>query len=296
MGEVDGPDGWWPVDVLFAAYLAATGVLIALSGGPALLLAAHAAGLLLIALSTRASGGSGWRHWYPLLFVPLLYRETALLIPAIRRVDYDAALARWDFAIWGVHPTVWLERLTNPWISEILQFVYSLFIPAVLTVAAALWVRKRRAEFRYYAFLVSLGFLGSYVGYLLVPVRGPRFYLASLQHFELQGVWAFQALRQGLDKLESAHYDCFPSGHVALALLAWWAAGLFSRARNGAPAALPRKHFRLLCVYSLGVVVATVYLRYHYTVDVLAGAAYAAAVWFAAPHLYRLKRPRFGRH
>ena len=103
-----------------------------------------------------------------------------------------------------------------------MQWLYSLFIPAVLLVAALLWRRRRFEEFRRYAFLICPGVPGFLLGYLLVPARGPRFLLAHLQNVPLQGLWLFDALRAGLDRLESAHYDCFPSGHTELTMLAWW--------------------------------------------------------------------------
>jgi hypothetical protein len=43
-----------------------------------------------------------------------------------------------DFALWGVHPTVWLERVQTTALTEFLQITYSLFIPALLLVAVVL--------------------------------------------------------------------------------------------------------------------------------------------------------------
>ena len=71
------------------------------------------------------------------------YKEVAILIPPMRGGDYDRQLAALDFAIWGAHPTVWLERIQSAALTEIMQWLYSLFIPAVLLVAALLWRRRR---------------------------------------------------------------------------------------------------------------------------------------------------------
>jgi len=56
------------------------------------------------------------------------------------------------------------------------------------------------------------------VGYLIVPARGPRFLLRHLQHITLTGIVAVQGHAATLDRLESAHYDCFPSGHTLLTI------------------------------------------------------------------------------
>jgi membrane-associated phospholipid phosphatase len=156
---------------------------------------------------------------------------------------------------------------------EVLEICYTLFVPAVLLVAGFLW--RRPAEFRQYAFLISLGFLISYVGYLLVPARGPRFLLAALQTRPIHGLWLTDSLRSLSDRLESAHYDCFPSGHTELSILAWWG----SRA-------ISRNFSRAMCVYAICVIVATVYLRYHYTVDVFAGMVVAWVVILVSRRLY----------
>lgn len=277
---------WWPVDKVILSYLGVTGLLVIFffrripqAWG---LLAFHIAGALLIWLAAaKPHGRASWifHNWYPLAYVGICYREMSVLIRVIRGTDFDRELARLDFAIWGVFPTVWLERLQNPWITEFLQIVYSLFVPAFLLVAFVFWTRRRFGEFQYYAFLIALGFLTSYVGYFLVPIRGPRFLLANLHHAELQGLWSFHFLRNTLDFLESAHYDCFPSGHTEMSILAWWTSRHISPVLCGT-----------FSVYTLCIIFATVYLRYHYTVDLLAGAALASVLLVATPDLYRRLR------
>jgi len=102
-------------------------------------------------------------------------------------MSVDARLAAWDYAIWGANPTVWLERIQTPLVTELIQITYSLFVPMFLAVAVIFWIRNRRYEFRSYAFVLALGFLVSYVGYVCVPARGPRFYLDGLQTQPLAG-------------------------------------------------------------------------------------------------------------
>jgi membrane-associated phospholipid phosphatase len=273
---------WWPVDKLIAAYLILTTGLI-IAWFPKIpeaiwLLAAHAAAILVL---LAARGNEAFHNWYPLPYVAACYKEMAILIPAIRGTNYDAELARLDFRIWSENPTVWIERIQNPALTEFLQIAYSLFIPAVLVVAFLLWKRRKLVEFRYYAFLIAIGFLASYVGYLLVPVRGPRFYLHDLQHLPLAGSWLFHSLQGALDRLESAHYDCFPSGHTELTMLACWGSRLVSA-----------ELFYAFLGYTPCIIFATVYLRYHYTIDVLAGALLALGLMWAAPVVYRMLEKR----
>jgi membrane-associated phospholipid phosphatase len=273
---------FWAVDKVILSYVALSVVVILGWWGrlpDALpLLAANVLGGALIVYQVKRPNVTTWifRNWYPLPFVASCYKEMALFIPAVRRTDADRALANLDLRVWGANPTVWLERLHHPWFTEFLQAAYTLFVPAVLFVAWLLWRRRQYSEFQYYAFLIALGFLASYLGYLAVPARGPRFFLKDLQHFPLDGLWLFHGMQSMLDKLESAHYDCFPSGHTELTILAWWGSRKISS-----------RLFRIYCAYMPCIIFATVYLRYHYSVDLLAGAVTAAFLIVTAPVFYQ---------
>jgi len=277
----------WAVDKVILAYVVFTNVLLAgwwrAIPDAAPLAAAHLAGVALLLIEIKAPNRTSWyfRCWYPLPYVAACYKEMALLIPAIRHSDADRWLSGLDFRLWGVHPSIWLERIYNPALTEYLQTVYTLFVPAVLLVAFLLWRGRRYGEFQYYAFLIALGFLASYAGYLVVPARGPRYLLKPLEHLPLRGLWLFQNMQQTLDKLESAHYDCFPSGHTELTILACWMSRLVSN----------RLFWAYFC-YTLSIIFATVYLRYHYTVDLLAGAALAVTLILVSPFCYRTLRER----
>ena len=280
--EREAPRGFWPVDKVVLPYYLASSIAILWFWnrlpGPGWLLAWHLSAIALALLAMRVSGNASWifRHWYPLPYVAWCYREMATLMPALRGTDMDAELAHLDYRIWGVYPTIWLERFARPWLTEYLQIVYALFVPVVLLIAFLLWRARRYADFRYYAFLIALGFLVSYIGYVLVPVRGPRFYLRNLQTVNLRGLWVTQTLAATLDKLESKAWDCFPSGHTELTLLALWGSRLISK-----------RLFWIYFTYTLSIISATVYLRYHYTIDLLAGAAVAGLLVLIAPPLYR---------
>jgi membrane-associated phospholipid phosphatase len=278
---------FWAVDKVILTYFACS-VLLILGWWSKLpqalpLLAANVIGGAVIVYQVKRPNVTSWlfRNWYALPYVASCYKEMALFIPVVRSSDADQWLADLDFRIWGAHPSVWLERVHTPVFTEFLQIVYTLFVPAVLYIAVVLWRRRRTADFQYYAFLIALGFLASYLGYILVPARGPRFLLKHLQHFPLQGLWLFQTMQNALDRLESAHYDCFPSGHTELTILAWWGSRMVSRRLS-----------RVYLAYTPCIIFATVYLRYHYTVDLLAGMITAAVLILTAPRLYQKLSPK----
>jgi membrane-associated phospholipid phosphatase len=272
----------WAVDKMILTYLAFTTVLIvgwwSRIEDAGILLTLHVIGVALILFQIKYPNPTSWifRNWYALPYVASCYKEMALIIPAVRRTDADQWLADLDFRIWGAHPTVWLERVHTPVLTEFLQIVYTLFVPAVILIPFLIWRKRGPREFQYYAFLIALGYLASYIGYLIVPARGPRFLLNHLQHIPLRGLWLFQAMQSTLDRLESAHYDCFPSGHTELTILAWWS----SRA-------VSKPLFWVYFAYTPLIIFATVYLRYHYTVDLLAAIVLAAVLILFTPAFYR---------
>lgn len=274
--------GFWAADKLLLAYLAGTSALVAvywnrLPEAPELLTLHFGAGIAIVLASARG-GRAVWyfRHWYPLPLLASCYKEMAILIPAVRGATADQSLADLDFSIWHANPTVWLERFQAPALTDFLQLAYTLYVPAVVLVPWLLWRKRRFADFRYCAFLISLGLLTSYIGYILVPARGPRFLLDHLQHSPMQGGWVVDVMRTTLDRLESVHYDCFPSGHGELTIIAWWSSRQISKRLS-----------RVYLAYTLSIIFATVYLRYHYTVDLVAGALLAAVLIAAGPMMYR---------
>ncbi len=166
---------WWAVDKMILGYFAFSIVLLIgwwsrIPNAPALL-TWHVAGGLLVVFQVKRPNPTSWffRNWYPLPYVASSYKEMAVFMRAVRQGGCDRWLADLDFRIWHANPTVWLERIQSPALTEFLQAAYTLFVPGVLLVAFLLWKKRYYAEFQYYAFLIALGFLVSYMGYLIVP-------------------------------------------------------------------------------------------------------------------------------
>lgn len=270
----------WPIEKLF---IANSLILICLLFRAALhdahawiYLAAHAASIgLLLALARSSSKLSGFvRHWFVLVYLPLCYKGVPFLVSTLRLPAADLRLADWDTAMWKIDPVFWLSSFQNRGLVELLQGVYTLFIPGMLGLGVLLWLRRSRAEFRFGTFLIAATFLISYLGYLILPARGPRFMPYAALH-PLQGLWTFNFLQRLLDTLEGVQYDCFPSGHVAVVLVGCYLA------RQISPWV-----FRIFVVFAALITFSTVYLRYHYVIDVIAGMVLAVILIALAPWFY----------
>jgi len=219
-----------------------------------------------------------WAHeWAALPMVVFTYKQIYFIAgPIYHGKDFDQLLIAVDRALFRVNPTQWLAAFSNPFLTEALQIAYSLFYVFFAAVGLELYLKQDLFQFRYFRFTAVHGFLISYIGYLFLPAVGPRFTLHDfsrtgaelpgllLTHFLQWFVNFWESIPSGASNaaaLARAQRDVFPSGHTMMTLIA----------------AILAYRYRLRIRHYVGVlgamlIFATVYLRYHYVVDVLAGA------------------------
>jgi membrane-associated phospholipid phosphatase len=197
--------------------------------------------------------------FYPAAFVPLLFESLGPLIPAARGGARDKILIAADRALLGVDATVWLERFVRPFWNDFFYLAYATYYFLPLILGGLLWARHPPVA-RRYIFTLSFCFYVSYAGYFTVPALGPRFALADRQTVALETSPLSRSIARTIDELERTKLDVFPSGHTMVT-----AAVLLVASRRARPV------FWALLPVGTALVFSTVYCRYHYVVDVLAG-------------------------
>lgn len=225
---------------------------------------------------TRYDFLSRLKPWSLLVVIPVNFTQLHYLVHTVNPTDYDLLLLKIDYIIFGVHPTVWLETFTHPIITEILQIVYSTFYFLPIFLGVILFIRRDREHFNFFIFMVVLGFYVSYLGYFIIPALGPRFTLDHLQTFSLSGIWLMEDIHFLLNKLENIQRDAFPSGHTAITLLTLY----YARRYN-------KSYYLLMIPVTVLMIISTVYLRYHYVIDVLAGTLLFFGLIYLGPLLYK---------
>jgi membrane-associated phospholipid phosphatase len=185
--------------------------------------------------------------------------------PALARAGaplWDAELFRLDRLLTGTTPSLWLQPLVHPLLTEPLSLCYGLFIPYFATSLIWYFFGELPVARRLFAGLIGLYSIG-FLGYLLVPACGPYLAFAHLYTVPLTGGVVTDA-NATLVAIGGNKVDVFPSLHCAASafILA------FDRRHS-------RGRFRLFLVPVVGLWLSTVYLRYHYLVDLLAGFALA---------------------
>lgn len=219
--------------------------------------------------------GSFFHYFSPILFVIVIYESLGDLIQHLQP-DVDPQLIQIDFSIFGVQPTLWMERWIVPWLTDLLSLAYLsyYFLPVVLVVV--LYLKGRAAELDRSVFVLALGYYLSFIGYILFPAVGPRYAITHLYSVPLEGSFITDFVRDTLNALEHNKRDCMPSGHTQIVLIVLY---------------LAHRHQKFLFYLFLPIVCAlvlsTLYLRYHYVIDLFAGVALAILCMIFGPLLHR---------
>ncbi len=255
---------------------------------PQLLFYALLLGLLLvlkISSDRKRSGGIGGllNDFSPVAFIIFIYQSLGNMIQHLQP-DIDPYLIRIDFFLFGVHPTVWMERWITPWLTDMMSLAYLsyYFLPLILVLTLSL--RGRTEEFRQTMFVLTFAYHLSFLGYLLFPAIGPRFTQVHLYSVPLEGSFITDFVREALNVLEHNKRDCMPSGHTQIALTVLFLARRYEKTI-----------FILFLPVVCGLILSTVYLRYHYVIDLIAGTTLAIGCILIAPQLYRMWNVEGGR-
>lgn len=269
-----------PSERLTAAYLAALSAAALAAKPPAatsaaayLALAAATALLARAAPSSRA--GAFVRDLFPVAVVVLVFMLLEPVILGLNPRRWDAFFAGVDARWFPAVVLGWRNAFGRaPLVTDALYAVYVSYY--ALPVLVALLARRRGPAALEGAVLALLAaFYVSFLGYLLFPTSGPR--LSPADEARLLGGGAVSdAVRAFLHVAERTRLDAFPSGHTAVSLAA---AAIGAR--------LAPRHAAALLAWAGAIVFSTVYVHVHYVVDVVAGAALAAAALAGAPALGR---------
>lgn len=189
-------------------------------------------------------------------------------LPAINQTTLDRALYEIDLALFGVEPAVWLEQFATPAVTEWFAFFYFSYFAVVAVYAIPLVFFSRNAErLAHFALGTLLTFCIGNITYLLVPGYGPFRAFPEIFQAELpMGYWL--TLTHAIVSSHGAKMDIFPSLHTALPLFIV----LFSYHHRKVGL---NRWWWVVAFFQVNIIIATVFLRWHYTIDVVAGIALA---------------------
>jgi membrane-associated phospholipid phosphatase len=242
------------------------------------------------AKATLLWGMGGLRAYVPFLACMGVYAMNKQLIPALRGDTLlDVQMAQFEYALLGDLSAALVHKFMHQdWITsfvgafgltqlDIHEFCYISYVYAAPALALAMWFLGRRTEYnRFIGALVIAGAL-AYVGYVLVPVVGPKYV------FEGRWLEASTSALAFMDDVKGYNRDCFPSLHTA-----WTTLFLIAAWRGVRPL------FWVYLPVAIGVYISTFYGGYHYIPDILAGHALAIFAWWAAKPMRKWWERRAG--
>ena len=221
------------------------------------------------------------------MFFPMFYAELKYL--GIIFFDFenslDPALINLEEWIFGGQPSLeWSRAWPWPWFHELMELAYFSYYFLAVTFLVLVFRAKNLTEqakwdeVRSFVRDLSLVMLICYTMYTLFPAWGPKYFKAG--YVEVDG-WIFTSIMRHIHENGALLGAAFPSSHVAASMVPWWHTWT----------TFPRHRWWMTTIFVL-LCMSTVYNRYHYVVDVIAGLILGALVMYFGHRLGDIARDR----
>ncbi len=231
--------------------------------------------------------------FYRLTLVGLIvasYMQLRWILPVVTTRRLDAELLAFDLSAFGVEPALAWDAFVTPATTEWFAFFYySYFYLLGAHIFPIAFLERDEHALVEYALGIITVFCVAHLLYAAVPAVGPHLYWKGFQH-ELTGDLWWPLVREMVDTA-GAQADVFPSLHTAAPTFC--ALHSFRHRR--------RHVFRWTWIpttfVALQIVISTMFLRWHYMIDVIAGLALAGTVakWVPVVARWDISRRRQGR-
>lgn len=226
---------------------------------------------------------------YRIVFVStmeLSYFFMRRFLPLVNPRALDHELLHFDLAVFGVEPAIYFEQFLTPNATEWFAFFYyGYFFLLFAHVVPIVFFSRRRQLLNEFTLGALCVFAVGHLLYILVPGYGPGVAMPEQFQGPLAGGPWLDAVRETV-AAGGAQKDIFPSIHTAVPvyITLWSFRHRFS---------LPYRYtWPIVAFFTLNIVLATMVLRWHYLVDVVAGILLAClGLWITIPVTrYELER------
>jgi len=195
----------------------------------------------------------------------------------------DGRVLHAEHAVFGLQPTVWMERFISAPLTEWMMFSYVIYLVIYPLVAGLVYFKHGPRALEDYLFMLVTVNLACDLGFILYPVAGPVFYMPEAYSVPQTG-GIFTSLGYYIRAHAHKAGGSIPSPHCAVATIMWFTTRRYVRT-----------WFYILAPVILSLYVSTVYCRYHYLADSVAGFALGIIVILAGPSMVRAWNRKAGR-
>lgn len=250
--------GWWPAALVFGAIAVAP--------------------LLLRALQARLPDNRLVRFvadFGPIGYIVGLYLYLNPVLDAVNLPVADDWLVLADQRLFGVQPSIWLDRHLPAWAFDVFLGAYTTYFVWPALLGLVLWFKRKEVQFDEWVTALMFFYAVNYAFYAMVPAMGPRYFQAAYFDGPVHGAW-FATHIDLMFRDSPLARDCFPSGHTGISLLvlgyAWKE---------------ERRFFWAVLPVVVCLVTGTLAGRFHYGVDLLAAVPLSASALAVAAALKR---------
>jgi len=285
MATYKRPDYILPTDIMLFAYLAITSVYMLIFSsampdfwqvlGNRFVIILVMTQIIILHKMTPSVWIKDLHILLPLFLTAYLYGETHSLNHLLIHHNLDPFFMNMDQTIFGFQPSIVFSKKFNSHLfSEMMYLGYISYYLQMIALALFAYL-KNKVQLEKIIFLIITSFLFYYLIFSFLPVVGPQFHFIGADAIPpSSGVLSdfMMYINHNFEKPTGA----FPSSHVGMTLIFSYLAFRFSK-----------KLFLLFLPFSLLILLATVYIKAHYAVDVIAGILTAPIVYWLSLKLYR---------
>ncbi len=206
----------------------------------------------------------------------IVYENLQVAIHNVSPVDQDAALIFYDqLFFYKENLFLVLQSYISPLLTEWLNFAYISFFFYLPIFGMYFFIKDRASEWARLTLVLILCLFSGYVLYIFFPAVGPGVYFQALFSKNLDGSLITQFTNTLVDTQGYAK-GTFPSLHIACSTIYIYFAYKNSKVL-----------FWIFLPVIISLWVSTVYLRYHYLIDVFAGYCLAIICIFIGNLIYK---------
>lgn len=203
-----------------------------------------------------------------------------LLFPVAEKLQHvfiqgwlDDQVVQFEMALWGGELSVLMQPLVHPLLTEWMMFAYVIYVPLLPLTGWLCYHAGHMRAVNDYTLSLALSYSVCYLGFMLFPLATQMHHAPHLYSVPLEG-WLFTALGEWMRGDVHAPGAALPSPHCAAGTV------ILLMTRKYA-----RGVFPLMLIIIVTLYVSTVYGRYHYVWDSIAGVLVGILCVWAAPRL-----------
>jgi hypothetical protein len=207
------------------------------------------------------------------------------ILPAVSPWAVDDRIYAFDLRVFGFEPSLWFDRFVSPFTTEWFAFFYFLYFLILTVHVLPMMMQRNEILLSRFAVGILMLFMTAHLLYMVVPGWGPYRYLRGEFHHQLEGGLFWRLVRETVDA-GGAQKDIFPSLHTgAPTFMAIYSV----RHRKSIPF---RYTWPIVAFLATQMILATMFLRWHYLADVVAGLALATAASIVGQRIADWERGR----